>query len=1453
MSSPAAPEQFIDVKRRFRRLTDKELEDIDTLLPLGDLDLGSDFRWPGNLDWADLLKCARIVVLAEAGAGKTREMREQANRLVQEGKFAFFVPLEALGKEKLPEVLSPTEETMLEAWQASEGAVAWFFLDAVDELKLAKESLPDALRHLSKTIHRSLDRARILISCRPSDWRSYSDGEAIQHGLPMTKRRREALPEPSDDYFLSVLNGEYAQSTLSAEDQASPSSEMEFQTVAMLPLSDKQIGLFVRQAGVEKPAELVEELHLQQAWPFARRPLDLVNLIVHWRQNGRLGTRVEQQDTNIRAKLGDGPERLDSGVLNDLKARQGAECLALGLALTRTRTVLSPDLVSETDTGSVLDASAILPGWTQEERNALLRRGLFDPATHGRVRFHHRSVQEYMAACRLRALREQGMSTRSLFRLLFSQRYGVQVVFPSMRPIAAWLALWDDNVRQEMLDREPETLLSFGSPGMLDLATRRAIVEGIGDKHGARGSLRLNASIESVRQLANPSLGPTIRGCWRDDIVNSDVGRFLLHLIQFGPVKDCADLARTAALSEVVDPYNRAIAIRALITCGEGQAVRNIVGTMLSSVSSWSDRVVRIAIVDLFPRFMSVNELVSLVERTPEAKHTVGGLEWTLQAMARGIDALSREFVVLRNGLADLVWRKRQGTQVYDLHSSVHHVIPALSVLCMKHLEATPNNLDGELVRACVIASRFGKHTLGGGGMEVGKLKSAFPLQSKAREDAFWIELEILDEVSAEAIDWKRLHDMQSGLIGHLLEDDRPWLEKALSCGNHHRRRRIALHALLDLWRQARRPESKLASIRECLEDDEALVQALEREIAPLEESNELIRMKRETRNRRAGAQHREEQRLTEWRTWRDNVRSDPDGAFSSERVDQTLHNFYKWLRVMSQNSSTSLRVWNRGALADAFGERIADLAERAFRDFWRQTMPLPSSQRPFGERNTTPGSWVMSLEGIYAEASRDGWTDSLSSDEAHRAAIYATLEINGFAPFITSLANSHPKEVEEVLGGEISFELHLDDGGDHLSSLQNLRLADNSVKNLLAPRLVQEMRSWPSLFTDDTELRQAKRLDQLIGVLSKTEDAAERETITKICGCRYKVDPFCPSALAWLKGLFRFDAAQGVRALVDSFKRPDDTGRQEQMVETFAHLFNCDDGVPLAIDSADDRAAALEELVRLAFTIVRPEEDLTHDSVYTPNDRDKAQDARRSLLESLLAIPGRRAYQAILTLAGEKKFEDHADWLRHKAEERAALDAEFEAWKPEGIVVLENQLEAPPRDRDSLFTVMMDRLDDLAHDLAHHDFSDRNTLASIDSEAEMQRTLALRLRDRAKRAYDVTREEEVADAKRTDIRLSTVAGGHKAAIEVKMADKWSLSQLKAALHDQLVGQYMRHISCRAGCLLLVHSDPKRYWVSGGRLNFSEIVENLKEEAKAIASEKDLLVSAFGLDLTGGT
>ena len=120
---------FIDLQRRFHELTDSELEDTESILAWSGSGYGPD------IGWSELLQHARVILLAEAGSGKSEEMREQARRLTGEGRFAFFIPLESLGQVQgqVTDTLSASEEDRFDQWRADGKEPAWFFLDAVDE------------------------------------------------------------------------------------------------------------------------------------------------------------------------------------------------------------------------------------------------------------------------------------------------------------------------------------------------------------------------------------------------------------------------------------------------------------------------------------------------------------------------------------------------------------------------------------------------------------------------------------------------------------------------------------------------------------------------------------------------------------------------------------------------------------------------------------------------------------------------------------------------------------------------------------------------------------------------------------------------------------------------------------------------------------------------------------------------------------------------------------------------------------------------------------------------------------------------------------------------------------------------------------------------------------------------------------------------------------------------
>src|ERR1700722_11436745 len=54
-----------------------------------------------DIKWEDLRKHKRVVIPAEAGSGKTEEMRAQARALTSEGTFAFYTTVQDAAAEGL--------------------------------------------------------------------------------------------------------------------------------------------------------------------------------------------------------------------------------------------------------------------------------------------------------------------------------------------------------------------------------------------------------------------------------------------------------------------------------------------------------------------------------------------------------------------------------------------------------------------------------------------------------------------------------------------------------------------------------------------------------------------------------------------------------------------------------------------------------------------------------------------------------------------------------------------------------------------------------------------------------------------------------------------------------------------------------------------------------------------------------------------------------------------------------------------------------------------------------------------------------------------------------------------------------------------------------------------------------------------------------------------------------
>jgi antitoxin component of RelBE/YafQ-DinJ toxin-antitoxin module len=259
---------------------------------------------------------------------------------------------------------------------------------------------------------------------------------------------------------------------------------------------------------------------------------------------------------------------------------------------------------------------------------------------------------------------------------------------------------------------------------------------------------------------------------------------------------------------------------------------------------------------------------------------------------------------------------------------------------------------------------------------------------------------------------------------------------------------------------------------------------------------------------------------------------------------------------------------------------------------------------------------------------------------------------------------------------------------------------------------------------------------------------------------------------------------------------------------------------------------------------------------VYSPGDRDRAQDARSNAFSQFANTPGRATFVTLNRWAEEQGFPVEPRRLRELARARAAQDSEHAPWLPSEAYELEQRFDPAPTTAKDLQEVAARRLSDIQHAVIHGDFAQGRTVKNLPNEMEVQKWVANELRNRQGRAYSVEREPHVADEKEPDIRLRAKASDVSLPIEVKVPESWTLVQLEEALTKQLTGRYLRAQDGKHGILLLVHRHARaRGWeaADGSFLTFGQVithVRNIAEETAGSAYDAPQAL-VLALDVSG--
>ncbi|MFK5913545.1 MAG: hypothetical protein QM484_04150 [Woeseiaceae bacterium] len=1425
------------IQRSFQNISDET--EVNINLPFSSAEIG----WYGSFGWNELLKSQRILIISEAGVGKTYECQREQTRLWKLGEPAFYFELSEFARNNIHDLLSYEEDERFNAWLTSQSDIATIFLDSIDELKLTLGSFETSLKRLNKALSGQLGRVKVIITTRPIS----IDVSLVQKYLPVPPKKEVFLF--NDESFADVAMNRHDNKQVKSDD-------LEFKIVALIPLSDEQIKEMAEIQGVTDAEALLEDIRRRNAEDFAQRPQDLIELCVDWRNHNRIRTHKDQVAYNIRIKLKPSIDRVEKVQLTEDKAFNGASRLALAALLARKLTFrhnAQVDVGGESDTA--LDPGVVLSDWSAAEQSALLERALFGFASYGRVRFHHRSVMEYLAAQCLENMLKNGMSTKAVKRLLFAETLqGIKIVKPSMRSVASWLALSQTSIFSELRNREPNLLLDYGDPESLSIQQRGDALVSYIEHYGSGNWRGLSAPRVQIYRFASIELSEILLKLWSSCIENPEVRELLLELFSVVPIPEGADIA----YSVVLDPnkgYNERIeALKVLVKLSDPR-LEELTTSMEMQTDIWPDQLVKNAIRILFPVNISAEKLCIILSHIPDSRNSTSNLDYFWSSKIADAQISQEYLFTMCIGLTNFILEgvKCQKESWAHIQTSSKHLVTPLAAICLRLFK--DGDITNETINSCVIALRLSNkdYNEDKSTTELQKILAKMPVAQ--REIAFWSDDTFIQKYHSHENSWSRLYEVDhDGAISINASQDRSWILSNLSSLKRTVDERAVMLEVALRFSHNDQHYSELV-LKEQVVDSPILISRVDDWFKPVPINHQHERMKKQQKKRKKQVKRREAKKHASWILFWREVANDPKTAFNSERKENTAWDLWQ---VMSRHGYGSREEgWNRRFIEQYFSKDIADQLRLTMMDIWRSEQPTLRSERPDSEKGTYLIKWQLGLAAISAESEDDHWAHNLTWEEAKLAAHYVPIEINSFPSWLESLVKVNSDAVEKVLGHELTSELDEIATTQYYSPiLQDISHSTPLVVAVFIPSLrLWFFKNFKRVREEEDRSRVTDRLRRVVNILLEYGDKSVREQILMVAVQQLAENNVQVFVRMWLPILMQLDPVVATKQLEKIFIDLNTESKDTDIgVNLIGLLFDDrhNHGTAICLNSPAFTPDLLLRLIRLAYQHVRPLDDVSHNGSYSPGCRDYAQSGRNALLSALLNTKGPEGWVAKIEFSKDPLLENFRDRTLFIAQEKAAEEVDAIAHKESDLRDLNRNLEATPTTHEEMFSLLQDRIDDI-EDLLLRDDSPREAWAGISDEKIMRREIARELRNTANNAYVVEQESVTADEKETDIRLRSVKADLEAVIELKLADNRSGRNLRDSIKGQLVKKYMASDICRSGCLLVTIAK-NRTWKhpdTDKNLDILELESFLKEEALSVAKEMGfvLRVSARIIDL----
>lgn len=1416
---------FIDLDRTFSIIPfDSDASD--------EVELSGRHNGSGDLHWPELLKYRRVILLSEAGSGKTAEIRNVTRQLRSEGKMAFFLRIENVSQD-LEDAIEEGSFDEFESWLDS-GAEGWLFMDSVDEARLKDpRDFERAIRKIGRLTRRLGAQAHILITGRSTAWRARTDLAICESTFALESIDKRAPVNATD-----------VPDAVAHTAPTKTKSRGSFLVVTLDDIHGKQVDRFFAATGVDDAKAFRVELDRRDAWSLTTRPLDFLELVDYWHAHQRIGSRLELMRSSIDRRLEEHDQnRAEMKPIAPEKLREGVRLIAAATTLGQMSAVRVPDGDANKQG---IPVRSVLRGWNDEDAGALLSRPIFEPGIYGTVRFHHRTVREYLTAEWLHELILDAASRVKIENLFFRTQYGIQVINPSLRPVLPWLALLDTRICSRLEEVAPEVFFEGGDPGQLQLTTRRNVLRKACEHLAQPAHSWLVTDYSAVQRFAHHDLTADIKDLLALYSNDDDITWFLLRMVWQGEVVGALAEAKQFALT-APHKHTRLAAIRAVIDLGTPQDIAEVRQGLLAGDKEVNREWVAELVDNLPSSSESLCWLLEAIERAAKKERYSGRDSLAMRLSSLAADLPLEHLPTFICGLGELLDKPPTKSHGFNTISQRYIWVAEIAGQGVLRLIQERDSFALDEVALAILSKLAQAHIYDERDVrELGEnLRATVPNWPELDYKLFWYDVEVARK--------GRVHQNEAVINVWQLIGFRPFwtLNKenfSLACDQivslaDFQDRHMAMSMGVEIYKQHGRPTEWKIQLLKATESDAALREKLDLLLNPPKREVEEWEIKQAQRKEESAK--REVAAANRRREWRDGLGAKVAQINSPEPGMMTRHQS-DLLNEMREGTSSS-NSWSSGnweSLVPEFGMPVAQAFREGAIHFWRGYLPrLPSEG---AEANSTPYQVILGLTGLAIEAREEaaGFFEMSRRDAAY-AMRYALLEFGRFPVWLPKLFERHPHPIRDIVAHEICYELgqpYSDSGGNHV--LRRLRHGGEWLCEALATplmaRLAQPVKTLESLQLVLSVLVESSVSDQALAELASERAIAENDL------------DIAPS---WFAVWIGSEPAKGIPALaarIDSL--PSNAEKAHFAMLCLIGLVGgqnarrCRENYK-TVKHAKALYLLVNEYVRITDDIPRAGTD-----VCFPGLRDDAQDARDGLLAFIRETPGKEAFLALEEIAQAHPVESLRPWSAFYAEQKATADSQTPPWPPEKVIDFHNSLENTPSTHRELWNLAIDRLLDLKHLLEESDSSWAELLLPSSQETSVRKFIGDWCRDRATGRYGVVQEEQLADDKRPDYRFLNTQFDAPVPVELKLSQNLSGPDHFERLENQLCRNYLRDDRSSCGIFLLVSRDDQTRWETpkGDRVGFDGLVAALQEHWLSIAARypgaEDIKV--IGIDLT---